>query len=77
MIHTTIIQLMDQSILIENVDHDAKMFVLTHLENTKKNKKQAKRKKQFSQKKICLIVDDECLIIILYNILYTNLSLFL
>jgi hypothetical protein len=32
MIHTTLLQLMDQSILIDNVDHDAKMFALTHLE---------------------------------------------
>ena len=51
------------------------MFVLPYLKSALKTKqntqKQAKRKKE------CLIVDDDYLILILYNILYTNLSLVL
>ena len=58
------------NILINNVNHDTSMFVLPYLKlalKTKQNtQKQAKRKKE------CLIVDDDCLIIILYNILYKH-----
>jgi hypothetical protein len=63
------------NILINNINHDTSMFVPPYFKlalKTKQNtQKQAKRKKE------CLIVDDDCLIIILYNILYTNLSLVL
>ena len=50
------------------------MFVLTYFELRQKNKETSKQRNKQRNK---TIVDDDCLIIILDNILYTNLSLVL
>jgi hypothetical protein len=54
------------------------MFVLTYFELFKKTKyKNKQTSKQRNKQRNKQIVDDDCLIMILDNILYTNLSLVL
>ena len=78
MIHTTI-YIIYQSILINNVNHDTKQCLFWHtlncLRKTKYKNKQTS--KQTNKQRNKQIVDDDCLIIILDNILYPNLSLVL
>ena len=78
MIHTTI-YIIYQSILINNVNHDAYKCLCWHtlncLRKTKYKNKQTSTQRNKQRNK--QIVDDDCLIIILDTILYTNLSLVL
>ena len=78
MIHKTI-YIIYQSILINNVNHDTNKCLFSHtlkcLRKTKYKNKQTS--KQTNKQRNKTIVDDDSLIIILDNILYTNLSLVL
>ena len=76
---TQTIYIIYQSILINNVNHDTKQCLFSHtlncLRKTKYKNKQTSTQRNKQRNK--QIVDDDCLIIILDNILYTNLSLVL
>ena len=77
-IHTTI-YIIYQSILINNVNHDTKQCLFWHTLNClrKSKYKNKQTSKQRNKQRNKTIVDDDCLIMILDNILYTNLSLVL